>query len=153
MEITVLVERGFGKYVRASWLRRITRQVLKAADASHGAEMSVVITGQEKIHRLNKQYLDEDAPTDVLSFPMLEDGGVPFVNPPDRAVHLGEVIISYPQAVKQAEARGHTVQKELATLLIHGTLHLLGHDHDVPKRESVMRGREAAILNLIEESL
>lgn len=153
MEITVLVERGFGRYVRASWLRRITRQVLKAAGTSSGAEMSVVITGQDHIRRLNKQYLDEDRPTDVLSFPMLEDGGAPFINPPDRILHLGEVIISYPQAVIQAEEHRLSVPKELATLLIHGTLHLLGHDHDTPERERVMRGRESEIMSLIEEGL
>ena len=74
-----------------------------------------------------------------------------FVAPPDRVLHLGEVIISYPQAVIQAEECQHSLKKELAILIIHGVLHLLGYDHDKPEPERKMRAREAEILSGIEE--
>jgi probable rRNA maturation factor len=71
--------------------------------------------------------------------------------PPDGAVHLGEVIISYPQTFMQAEEHQHPVRKEMTILVIHGVLHLLGYDHDAPEAEERMRTREAEILRVIEE--
>ena len=70
---------------------------------------------------------------------------------PDGKLHLGEVIISYPQAVIQAEEHRHSVKKEVAILIIHGVLHLLGYDHDEPKRRRQMAAREAEILSNVEE--
>ena len=70
---------------------------------------------------------------------------------PDGKLHLGDIVISYPQAIKQADEHSHPVNREIEILLIHGILHLLGYDHDIPKRKSVMRNREAAILKIIEE--
>jgi len=72
------------------------------------------------------------------------------VAPPDEIEHLGEVIISYPQAVIQAEEHHHSVKREIAILIIHGVLHLLGYEHDKPELERDMRAREAEILSYIE---
>ena len=72
-----------------------------------------------------------------------------FVMPPDNIRHLGEVIISYPQAKEQATEHKHTVKEEIAVLIIHGTLHLLGYDHEIPGDEKIMRARESAILKTI----
>ncbi|GAI10330.1 unnamed protein product, partial [marine sediment metagenome] len=92
--------------------------------------------------------------TDVLAFSMLPEqpGGdlASFVAPPDGIQHLGEVIISYPQAVIQAEERQHSVEREITILIIHGVLHLLGYEHDKPEMEHQMRAREAEILSYIE---
>lgn len=121
-----------------------------------GAELGVLITGQERIRKLNAAHLGEDRPTDVLSFPMLADSqeaeADDFVTPPDGATHLGEVVISYPQAVIQAEESRHPVEKEVAVLLIHGVLHLLGHDHDAPEPEARMKAMEALVLGRVREA-
>jgi probable rRNA maturation factor len=69
-----------------------------------------------------------------------------FVSPPDNITHLGEVIISYPQAVEQAKEQGHSTEQELALLIIHGILHLLGYDHEKPEEEARMRAREKELL-------
>jgi len=71
----------------------------------------------------------------------------PFIMPPDGVLHLGEVIISYQQAVRQAEDIGHGIDQELALLIVHGVLHLLGYDHDEPDREREMRKLEQEILS------
>jgi len=76
-----------------------------------------------------------------------------FMVPPDGIVHLGEVIISYPQAAIQAEEHGHSVEKEVAVLLIHGVLHLLGYDHAEPDEQRDMQAREADILAHLAEQI
>jgi probable rRNA maturation factor len=155
VEVSVLIDKEFKKSLSAGWLKKVTWQVLVSENARPMVEMEIVITGQEKIRELNKKYLEEDAPTDVLSFPMMEPdmGETCFVNPPDKRLCIGEVIISYPQAKKQAKERHHLVKKEVAILIIHGTLHLLGYDHDTAWRKRVMRRRESEILRVVEEKL
>jgi len=155
VEINVLIDEGFEGSVEANWLKDIAEEVLIAEGASPRTELGLVITGQEKVRELNAAHLGKDVPTDVLAFPMLPGGtseaGAAFVAPPDGAVHLGEVIVSYPQAAIQAQERHHPVAKEVAILVVHGILHLLGYDHDAPDRERRMRAREAEILSRIEE--
>jgi probable rRNA maturation factor len=157
MEINIVVDKGAGKPVKRDWLRRVAEKVLTAESVDSAAEVSLMITGQERVHELNWQYLGKDRPTDVLAFPMqlVADKAErsPFVVPPDGIKHLGEVIISYPQAVIQAKEHRHPVKREIALLIIHGILHLLGYDHDVPKAKRQMRAREAEILSLIEGEL
>lgn len=155
MEIGILIDKEFKRALTAIWLRKVAGQVLLAEHANPAVEIGLVITGQDKIQELNRLYLEEDTPTDVLSFPMTESDvdGNSFITPPDSALRLGEVVISYPQAKKQAKEHGHTVKKEVAVLIVHGVLHLLGYDHDTPGHRRVMRKREAAILKTIEEKL
>ncbi|MBL7166111.1 MAG: rRNA maturation RNase YbeY [Dehalococcoidales bacterium] len=156
MEINVLIDEGLESCLDVAWLESVVVEVLLAEGTDPGSELGLVITDQEKIRELNLVHLGEDEPTDVLSFPMLPDSGDEeewgtFIVPPDGITHLGEVIISFPQAVIQAEERGHSVQKEVATLIIHGVLHILGYDHDEPEREGRMQACEAEILARIEE--
>ena len=153
MEINILIDKEYKNKVKSTWLKNVARQVQKAENVSEKSEMGLKITGDEEIHKLNLQYLDEDRPTDVLSFPMNEqlDAAPVFVKVPDGKLHLGDIVISYPTALKQAEEHNHPVNREIAILLIHGILHLLGYDHDILKRKSVMRNRETAILKIIEE--
>jgi len=157
MEINVLVDEGLEGCLEASWLESVAEKVLAAQGADSRAELGLVIAGQERVRQLNLSYLGKDEPTDVLAFSMLPEqpGGdiAPFVVPPDGIKHLGEVIISYPQAVIQAEEHQHSVKKEIAILIIHGVLHLLGYEHDTPELEREMRAREAEILSYIEEEL
>jgi probable rRNA maturation factor len=154
MEISTLFEEGVeGDLPSPDWLRGVVEVTLVAEEASPTAEVSLLISGQDRVHELNRTFLGEDRPTDVLSFPMLPPGGDAsgFVAPPDGLVHLGEVIISFPHAVAQAEEHGHSIRREVAILAIHGVLHLLGYDHDEPEAEGRMKGREQAILERIED--
>jgi len=143
--IEVQVARPFRSVLRAAWLRRIARRVLAAEDAGP-TELGVVISDDTTVRELNRRYLGVDEPTDVLSFGLGEEGDGPFALPPGEAAALGEVIVSYPTAVRQAEEQGHSVEAEVAHLLVHGILHLLGYDHLEAEDERVMREREEEIL-------
>ena len=163
MEINILIEEGFETEVESVWLEGVVRQVLLAEDVYPQVELSLVITGQQRIQELNRDYLGEDRPTDVLAFALgseekadtgtaidADTDNLAFVTPPDGILHLGEVIISCPQAAKQAEEHHHPVKKEVAILIIHGVLHLLDYDHDVPELAREMQEREAEILSQLE---
>lgn len=154
MEIDILIDKEFKGSVEVNWLRHLAEQVLITQNFSSGVELGLVITSQEMVRELNRRYRGKDEPTDVLAFSMLpaevttEAQSPPFAQPPDGIFHLGEVIISFPQAAAGAEEHKHPVNKELAILIIHGILHLLGYEHDEPEREHRMRAREVEILNL-----
>ena len=154
MEVNVLIDEGLKGCLEASWLESLAEKVLVAQGVDPRAELGLVIVGQEQIRQINLSYLGKDEPTDVLAFSMLPEQPkgdlAPFVAPPDGIKHLGEVIISYPQAVIQAEERQHSVKREIAILIIHGVLHLLGYEHDKPELEPQMRAREVEILSYIE---
>jgi probable rRNA maturation factor len=154
VEISVLFDEGFENSLPEAWLSEVAQGTLQA-EGKTNIEMGILITSQEIIQELNHRYLMEDHPTDVLSFAMLEseEGGEPFPCPEDGVQHLGEVIISYPQAKQQATEHGHSPKKETAVLLIHGILHLLGYDHATPEGELAMKEREAAALKLVAGQL
>jgi probable rRNA maturation factor len=155
MEIDVLIDESLEANLNASWLQGIARQILVAEGAGAEVELGLVIATEERVKQLNRDYLGRDEPTDVLAFSAREVGAdlPPFVQPPDGVLHLGEVIIAYPQAVIQAEEHRHSIKKELAILIIHGVLHLLGYEHDKPDLERQMRAREAELLSYIEGGL
>jgi probable rRNA maturation factor len=140
--------------VDKNWLERIARRVLEDESITSSAEMGLLITDSKTIQKLNRIYRGQDKPTDVLAFQMTPDMNQEpegsFVSPPDGIRHLGEVVISYPQAVKQAQEQGHGVTRELALLIVHGILHLLGYDHELPEEEQKMRDKENEILSLLE---
>jgi probable rRNA maturation factor len=147
-EIEIFVEEKFRGGVDRGWVKKIVRQVLKAEGMVPPYEMSLVFTDSETVKQLNRDYRGVDEPTDVLAFYMLpqKEVGSSFVLPPDGVTRLGEVIISYPQAAEQAREQGHSTEKELALLIIHGILHLLGYDHEEPEEEAKMREREKELL-------
>ena len=147
-EIGISVEEKFCGLVDEEWVKRIAQQVLEAESMTPPYEVSLVFTDSETVQRLNRDYRGVDEPTDVLAFHMLpqKEADSSFVLPPDGVTRLGEVIICYPQAVEQAEEQGHSVEKELALLIIHGILHLLGYDHEQPEEEKRMREREEELL-------
>ena len=152
MEINVLIGESLEGYLDESWLQSVAEQVLIAQSVDSKAELGLVIANQEKVQQLNRNYLGKDAPTDVLAFSMLPGPLTTpvFVQPPDETLHLGEVIISYPQAVIQAEEHQHSIKKEIAILIIHGVLHLLGYEHDKPELKRQMSAKEKEILSNIE---
>jgi len=158
MDISVLIDAGFEECLEVSWLQSVAEHVLVAQGTGSGVELSLVIVGQERVQQLNRDYRGKDEPTDVLAFSMLPEEETPgadftsFVTPPDGVLHLGEVIISCPQALIQAEEHHHSPKREVAILIIHGVLHLLGYEHDKPELERRMRAREVAILDSIERA-
>jgi probable rRNA maturation factor len=149
MEINVLVDEELKERLEISWLRGVAEQVLVALGVDANVELGLFIATGERVKQLNRDYLGRDELTDVLAFSAREEVGgshPPFVPPPDGILHLGEVIIAYPQAVVQAEEYKHSVKREIVTLIIHGVLHLLGYEHDTPELELKMRAREKEIM-------
>jgi len=147
-EIGISVEEKFRGVVDGVWVKKIVRQILKAEGVVPPYEVSIVFTDSETVKQLNRDYRGVDEPTDVLAFYMLpqKEADSSFALPPDGVTRLGEVIISYPQAVEQAKEQGHSPERELALLVIHGILHLLSYDHEEPEEESKMREREKELL-------
>jgi probable rRNA maturation factor len=152
VEINVLIDGEFEGCPEMNWLQGMAEQVLVAERAGSNVELGLVIASQERVRELNRSYLGRDEPTDVLAFSMLPAGGdlPPFVPPPDGVLHLGEVVISFPQAVIQAEEHGHSVKREVAILIIHGVLHLLGYSDEKPELKRLMSARESEILSYIK---
>ena len=142
--IAFSIEATFARRVRRRALATLARRALADESALAPAELGVVITDDETVRELNRRYRGVDAPTDVLSFELGADDG--FVTPPGSARQLGEIVISYPTAARQAEAAGHAVEEELAHLLVHGLLHLLGYDHESTREARAMRAREETLL-------
>lgn len=103
-------------------------------------DITVVLTDDSRLHKLNREYLGIDAPTDVLSFPASE------TDPETGARYLGDILISIPRADAQAKAAGHPIESEVQLLVVHGVLHLLGYDHADAKEKSKMWKAQAEIL-------
>ena len=121
-------------------------KVLNALDCREG-ELSVLLTTDEEITGLNRQYRKKDAPTNVLAFPM--SGGPP---PRVEAGMLGDVVISVETAARESEGAAETLERTIDRLLIHGILHLLGHDHEVsPEDADRMAAEEKRLMSIIEE--
>ena len=117
-------------------LRKAIKTALEYEKFSSDAEVSVSFVTNDEIHELNRAYRGVDRPTDVLSFPMLDgDADEGDVDIDSDSVVLGDIIISAEKAVEQAAAYGHSVERELAFLAVHSTLHLLGYDHERSEEE------------------
>jgi probable rRNA maturation factor len=122
-------------------LRRWFRAMLAACGVS-GAELSVVLCGDDEIHDLNRRFRRKDKPTDVLSFSLRE--GLPLFAPGSEAA-LGDVVISVETARRVRHERGATVEEEIAFLFSHGLCHLLGYDHQTDAEEAVMNTEAARL--------
>lgn len=134
----------FAGEVDEELLRRVTAEVLRREGVEGEVTLSVVITDDEAVRELNRQFRDVDAPTDVLAFGGGQEGD--FVTAPGEPAYLGDVVISYPRAVAQAEEYGHSIDRELALLAVHGVLHLLGYDHVDEAERTEMWARQDEIL-------
>ena len=127
-------------------IRRCCNAVLINEHFEGSAEISVRFVDDEIIHELNREYRHVDRSTDVLSFPLGENG-VYDINHDTGAKILGDIVISMQHAVMQAELYGHSLQREIAFLTVHSLLHLLGYDHEAEGLERVrMREKEEAVL-------
>lgn len=118
-------------YNLKSVVRRAILATLKYEDLIFGAEVSVTFCDNEYIKKLNGQFRNKDSATDVLSFPMydFDDEIDPAANP-DGSISLGDIVVSLERAAEQAKEIGNSFEREVAFLVIHSTLHLLGYDHE-----------------------
>jgi probable rRNA maturation factor len=142
------------------WLRRVVRRSLVVADVYHPCRVGLVIADEDTVQHLNRDYRGLDEVTDVLSFSFrysghyegdrkpdwMSGGDFQFVIPEGEIETLGEVILCYNQVVRQANKQGHTMEKELALLVTHGVLHLVGHDHEKPSEARAMQSLEQRAL-------
>ena len=132
-------------------IKKSVSEALKQEGFAYPAEVSVSFVDNESIHKLNLEYREKDKPTDVLSFPMWEKEELADGSALDgHAVTLGDIIISAEKAKAQAEEYGHSIERELAFLSVHSTLHLLGYDHEVSEEEEkYMNDKQEEVLTRI----
>jgi rRNA maturation RNase YbeY len=125
--------------VRAATVRRVAQSIL--VQAGHpSAQLSLSLVGKTRMRSLNRKYRGRDYPTDVLAFPMESMGE-------QTEIFLGDVVICLPMAIGQASRFGNSADQEILRLLIHGTLHLLGYDHEQSLREATrMQRKERAMV-------
>ncbi len=136
-------------------IERVVKGALEAENVEQGCDVCVVVTDDENIHQLNLEHRGIDRPTDVLSFPMLEltPGQKIEVSPLEidastGTVMLGDIVISADRAREQAQEYGHSEEREFAFLTAHGTLHLLGYDHEKSEEDEKLHfSRQEEILN------
>lgn len=127
----------------------VRKVLLKAGERLEtSGEVSVSYVTDEEIHELNRDYRNVDRPTDVLSFAFRE--GDDFIEMPDNDVELlGDIVISIPTAIRQAEEYGHSMEREVGFLLVHGFLHLIGYDHGDEESEREMFGLQDEVLDAL----
>lgn len=125
------------------------KAVLEIESFSEDAEINVTLVDDVQIHQLNLEFRNIDKSTDVLSFPLGEDGEYD-INPENNCFMLGDVVISVEHALKQADEFGHSIEREIAYLTVHSVLHLLGYDHiDEAEEKRIMRTREEEALKIL----
>jgi len=121
-------------------LRGAARAALEQQSEAADSDLTIVLTDDDQIHELNRDYLGLDNPTDVLSFPAQE------IDPETGVPYLGDILISLPRATEQARIAGHTLAAETQLLVVHGILHLLGHDHAEAEEKAKMWTAQAEVL-------
>lgn len=121
-------------------VEQAARAALEHESHSPDSELSIVLTDDARLQQLNRDYLGIDSPTDVLSFPATE------TDPETGTQYIGDILISIPRARAQAEAAGHSLEAEVQLLVVHGVLHLLGHDHAETEDKARMWKAQAEVL-------
>lgn len=157
MDVKIMLSRsrpGLGNNEARRLIQRAISAALREEKVPDDCEVSVLLTDNEGIHELNRDYRGVDRPTDVLSFPANElspgefDADLCERDPETGRVFLGDMAISLEKCEAQAEEFGHSFERELMYLTVHSTLHLLGYDHvDEAEMKRQMRGREDAIMS------
>ena len=171
-EIDISVDEPYQQELSEVWLRTVMEAALvEALPQGEPAQVGLVVTDDKTVQELNRQFRGLDEVTDVLSFsashsghwegdPQESDEASPesvdseelnFVLPPGEPSPLGEVIISFPQTIRQAQERNGPVEQELALLIIHGVLHLVGYDHMEPEDEAEMQAKERSALAAVSQ--
>jgi len=138
-----------------AFVNKIINAVLEFENFDSDYEVSISFVDNNEIKELNRQYRNIDAPTDVLSFPLLEfernGNNEPVIKDVliDAEISFGDIVISTEKVTEQAKEYGHSQERELAFLLVHGMLHLLGYDHIQESDEKIMFKKQEEILNLL----
>lgn len=127
-------------FLESALLERAARFTLDLEPDSAEADITIVLTDDAQLRELNREYLGVDGPTDVLSFPADES------DPETGATYLGDILISIPRAAQQAQATGHPLEAEVQLLVVHGVLHLLGHDHAEAEEKTRMWAEQEKVL-------
>jgi probable rRNA maturation factor len=140
MNVSLEIAEAYRSHVSKKSLETAAQVTLQHQNAPSNTVLTIVITSDELVHELNREYRDIDAPTDVLSFRS------EFLDPENNTFYLGDVIVSYPLAEVQAAASGHSTEDELQLLIVHGVLHLMGHDHGDPDEKERMWAVQDKIL-------
>ena len=132
-----------------SIIKKVVAQVLKIEGIQHDVDVYVMLTDNDTIHEINKEQRNVDKATDVLSFPMFERDEIAQLmkeKTDDIPEILGDIIVSIPKVEEQALEYGHSYERELAYLVTHGMLHLLGYDHMIDEEKAIMREHEEIVL-------
>lgn len=145
--VWVQIEDAVQEQVDSAALREAAVETLTYLKVDPDSDLTIVVADDERLHELNRTYRDVDAPTDVLSFP---DGSL---DPETGHRYLGDVLISLPRAQAQADRAGHPTDSELQLLVIHGVLHLLGHDHLAQDEKERMWRAQREILDSLGVTL
>lgn len=140
MNLEIAIEDGDWKAVDN--LRKLTRQAISAAVDNADVSVSILFTGDAQILEINKQWRDKARPTNVLSFPVAADAPVPKGQPRP----IGDIVMAYGTIVNEAKAQKKPVANHISHLIVHGTLHLLGYDHETDTDAETMEAREIEIL-------
>ena len=129
LQVHLRIDSAFAEKAKRSSLRQAVRTAFESTGEKRSGELTLVITDDTQVKKLNQAYRGVDAMTDVLAFgdSLVADS---FVQSPEVPIYFGDIVISYPRSVEQATAHGHPVEEELSLLVIHGVLHLLGYDHE-----------------------
>ncbi len=128
-------------------IEKVIHCVLEEENIKKNLDVYVTLTNNENIRKINAEHRNIDKATDVLSFPMFERDEIPSLKTEDETEDiLGDIIVSVEKVKEQAEEYGHSFERELAYLVTHGMLHLLGYDHMIDEEKVIMRKREEEIL-------
>ena len=127
-------------------VRALVESIVKRELKQGHYAIALHLVDDGEIRDLNREHRGKDTHTDVLSFPLHDPSGMRFVVPPDQPIELGDVVVSGPRAVEQAAEYGHSLDRELAYLVAHGVLHVLGYDHEAEDERRAMRAREEEAL-------
>lgn len=142
-------------------INKVVERALETEDCPYEVELNVILTDNKEIQAINKEYRQIDAPTDVLSFPMvdyevpadfshLEEEADNYFNPETGELLLGDIIISVEKVMGQAAEYGHSIERELGFLVAHSMLHLFGYDHMEEEERAVMEEKQRAILDSLQ---
>lgn len=138
--IYIQADEPFNAAIPEALLEQAAAETLRQEAVEEEADLTIVLSDDEALHKLNLEFMGIDGPTDVLSFP------ADLLDPDSGNRYLGDVIISVPRAQAQAPENQQSLQDEILLLAVHGVLHLLGHDHAEPAEKERMWARQNAVL-------
>lgn len=151
LDLNLLIEPMFRSGLDSDLIRETVLKALMIGDISYSVEVGVTVTDDETVAALNRKYRGKEGTTDVLSFSMAdeEEEDTGFISPPNSTFDMGDVIISYPQALRQVATLDHGVEDEIIFLVVHGMFHLMGYDHEDCYEAKSMEYMETETLKLL----